>query len=109
MATGAGLPPEADRGAPLDGNGVWQYLAGAPAPITKAGQPPLIWLCAAAATRAPSSKPQPTTNSRGPSSPRLHGHRKSAAVTADISPKTPAASPPANPQLAASTQVIARQ
>jgi len=27
MATGAGLPPEADRGAPLDGNGVWQYLA----------------------------------------------------------------------------------
>ena len=27
MATGAGLPLEADWGVPLDRNGVWQYLA----------------------------------------------------------------------------------
>ena len=27
MATGAGLQPEADQGAPPDRNGVWQYLA----------------------------------------------------------------------------------
>ena len=83
-----------------------RMVAGAPAPMTNAGQPPLI-------LRMRSSRDQGTQNEAAADDEKaraeftsFHGHLKPAAVTAVISASSPAASPPAKPQLAACIQLI---